>query len=382
MALQFLWIVELIKFWAEYTYKPFIGACLEHIKADIGHCKRVSLERTLWGSHIALNRKNTPWFFFETTLPRYKESQSSVSVSAENNLVLRRRPTLNQKLIENYTWIQDRDPGTGHLLVIRVERSGKIAAKPLVLLRDMKRNTQKTPFLPGVDVGYFKTGSAGINVIIRHRRHYWSRETHQFYAILPVKPKAYFAQFNESSHSAFFAPIEEELDLDDFYRTFDRLSRLPSDCPAPKGTSSSKTTERKSSNKNVNCKTANSSTDLEKLLENIHGAWKRHVWPDKKDLVFAFARVGLALGSVKENVLHESGSLPWDYSSVDDIEGGFPDEWVMPRKHFGLLASILPKWKGTEPSSSETAYDTESTDDCESTDGTEYTNSTESAISK
>ena len=62
-ALQLLYIVDIIRFWAEYTYKPTIATCLSRLQAIKAGESPVPFEDTLWKSQIALNEANTPWFF-------------------------------------------------------------------------------------------------------------------------------------------------------------------------------------------------------------------------------------------------------------------------------------------------------------------------------
>ena len=83
-ALQLLWIIDIIKFWAQYTYKPMIGACVAlkaHLdkqeKTPLEEQEGLHLEYTLWKYHITLNEENTPWFLHAVNAPRNKKSQHS-----------------------------------------------------------------------------------------------------------------------------------------------------------------------------------------------------------------------------------------------------------------------------------------------------------------
>lgn len=62
-ALQLLYILDIIKFWAEYTYKPAIGACLSRLLAIRKVEHLLSWENTLWKSQLNINKANTPWLF-------------------------------------------------------------------------------------------------------------------------------------------------------------------------------------------------------------------------------------------------------------------------------------------------------------------------------
>ena len=62
-ALQLLYIVDIIRFWAEHTYKPIIGACLSRLEAIKAGRPPKPLANTLWQSQIPLNKEITPWLF-------------------------------------------------------------------------------------------------------------------------------------------------------------------------------------------------------------------------------------------------------------------------------------------------------------------------------
>jgi len=243
-ALQLLWIVDIIKFWAEYTYKPMIGACLARLKAPTDELDEVPLEETLWKSHIVLNEETTPWFFHQANYPPGKKTQPR-NVSTGNdrpklkpkslsdpcspwlsetapNQILHRRPTLNEQQIDDFTWLQDGDTGNGDLLVVRLGREGKID-KPLILLEysnsdHSPRYSGKLPSHAGVDVGLM-WGEGGVH-LLRQQREFFSSD-HQFCAILPLKPKVYQGQRRKPRESSIFEPLEELLDLDGFYRIYD-----------------------------------------------------------------------------------------------------------------------------------------------------------------
>ena len=46
-ALQLLSIVDLIRFWVDYTYKPLIGACISRLEAMKASKKPTPLDSTL-----------------------------------------------------------------------------------------------------------------------------------------------------------------------------------------------------------------------------------------------------------------------------------------------------------------------------------------------
>ena len=244
-ALQLLWIVDIVKFWAEYTYKPMIAACLARLKAQVDRRAEVPLKETLWQSHIPLNKETTPWFFHPADLARHRKSQahnSSLSVDSRPKLkpksfsdqhspgspetapnqILHRRPTLDEQQIDDFTWLRDRDPGVSDLLVIRIGREGKID-KPLVLLDCTDSSSSwaayfgKTLSHAGVDVGPIK-GPGGVYLLRKYRGFFSS--DHQFCAIMPLEPRLYQAQRRKPNESTIFGPLEKLLDLDGFYRIY------------------------------------------------------------------------------------------------------------------------------------------------------------------
>ena len=81
-SLQLHWIVDIIKFWAEYTYKHMIGACLSRINPQTDNeDDEVPLGETSWKYHIVLNKENTPWFFHHAKCPRDDKNLPANSLS-------------------------------------------------------------------------------------------------------------------------------------------------------------------------------------------------------------------------------------------------------------------------------------------------------------
>ena len=227
-----------------------IGACLARLKAAVDTLEEVPLEETLWKSHITLNEKNTPWFFHLANLPLRKGSpphNSSSSGDSRPKLkpkslsdqfspwspdtapvqILHRNLTLDEQQIDDHTWFQDKDPGHGDLLAIRIGREGKID-KPLVLLDSgINDNTaqysDKVLSHAGVDVLLLKEGEGHSCLFQKHRGPFSSN--HQFCAILPLEPKAYEGQRQNGSRPSIFEPLEELLDLESFFRIYD-LERI------------------------------------------------------------------------------------------------------------------------------------------------------------
>ncbi len=254
-ALQLLSIIDIVRFWAEYTYKPAICTCLSRLQAIKDHRLPVPFENTLWRSQIAINQVNTPWLFHQRR--RYMERSARHSkndyleapstlrpsscppnnpfLSSNNNSSGRRRSSQgrNQRIttpdggdyvipeIENYSWILDRDPGRGDLLVIRIDRNGE-RRRPLVffdtpdwttgshndninsiLVDEMKRH--KSNILPR-----FRVDRKGRNYLWNcgPSRIHHIRNATQFCAILPLDYKEYTGRPSKLEESQLFEPLE------------------------------------------------------------------------------------------------------------------------------------------------------------------------------
>ncbi|KAL9128656.1 MAG: hypothetical protein Q9217_002716 [Psora testacea] len=156
-AFQLLYIIDIIRFWAIYAYKPIIGTCLSRLQAIKAGESPTPLEDTLWKSQIALNPANTPFFFksrssfeallnsfwakkalepeplqrasdYDSLLPPGSRSmpnsrRSSRARSQGDAAFVCRTRGIDE--MEKFNWILDRDPGYGEILLVRVDRSGK-----------------------------------------------------------------------------------------------------------------------------------------------------------------------------------------------------------------------------------------------------------------
>ena len=63
-AFQLLYNIDIIRFWAECTYKPIICTCLRRSEELRLRKTLAPLEDTIWGSQITMNKANTPWLFY------------------------------------------------------------------------------------------------------------------------------------------------------------------------------------------------------------------------------------------------------------------------------------------------------------------------------
>ena len=385
-----------------------VGACLALIKAHLYKQDELTLEETLWKFHITLNEENTPWFFHPVNSPRNKMSQRDSSSSGYNrpklrfkslsercspwssetvpNQVLHRRPTLNEQQIDGFTWLLDRDPKNGNLLIIRLGREGKLD-RPLILLdfemfsRSKKRAqySGRVPSRKGVDVGLIK-GEGGIYLLQEHRSLFSS--DHQFCAILPLESEAYQDLRRKSNKSSIFEPLEELLDLDGLYRIIDLEcishaacrrpqmkiysneesdeedsagSRQESDEEDSTGSRKESDEEDETGSHEGDCAEETSDdevdqssnyvesgdnvedeekaeTDISKkwehYLEHVHKAWERHKWPSEKHQILTFARIALKLETAE--IKAYKANLDKMYSQVCEL----PIDCMTPVKGF------------------------------------------------
>ena len=389
-ALQLLWIVDIVKFWAEYTYKPMIGACLARLKAQVDKHDEVPLEETLWKSHIPLNKEKTPWFFHLANLPHHDRNQphnssssgdsrpklkfkslsdqcSPLSPETAPNQILHRRPTFNAQLINAFTWLQDSDPGHGDLLIIRIGREGEID-KPLVLLDSTTNNNSaqysaKVLSHAGVDVGLIK-GKRGVYLLRNHPDFFSSN--HQFCAILPLEPKADQDQRQKSNKSSIFEPLEKLFDLDGLYRIYDQASDEEHNAESYQGSDNNDTSDDEADTSsdddvsgdyeeeeeeeeeemehevniddNVEPTTDDYELDIpqKQCFENLHNTWERHEWPDeKREIHQTFARVAIRLDLARQEAYNvKDGNM---YSQGDEL----PIDWMTPVKLFGKSFSLV-----------------------------------------
>lgn len=402
-ALQLLWIVDIIKFWAEYTYKPMIGACLARLKAGSDELGEVPLEETLWNSHIILNEETTPWFFHQANYPFGKKSQprnvpsgndrpklktkslsdqcSPWSSETAPNQILHRRPTLNEQQINDFTWLQDRDPDHGDLLVVRLGREGKID-KPLILLDSSSNNKSarypgKLPSHAGVNVGLIQ-GAGGVNLLREHCEFFSS--DHQFCAILPLESKDYQDHRRKSKKPSIFEPLEELLDLDGFYRIYDLKCSSDEDRRRPQvkdhsdepmdeedgaendqenydeGAFDDETDicndddgsrddveeegegEKGKEEEDIDGDDKESTSDedeldtpekLYQLLDNVHKGWESHQWPKSITQGVAFGRIANRLDSVGTTAYEVKDGKMYSRGDEDAVD------WTTPVKGFG-----------------------------------------------
>ena len=303
---------------------------------------------------------------------------------------MQRTLTLNERQIDDFTWLEDIDPGYGDLLVVRIGREGKID-KPFVLLDcTINQNTARYSDMvlshAGVDIGLIKGRRGGIHLFQKHCGLFSS--DHQFCAILPLQPKEYEYQRQRSNKSSIFEPLEELFDLEGLYRIFDLECVSRDDCKKPqmKDPSNEASDEEKNiksyqegcdkstSNDKANTgnghdnssdgvgrekekgegqkeeedesdndgedddddepDTAEDEFDIQEkwnqLLDDIQKAWKCHKWPDEKRQIRTFARIAVRLQQAQKKAYNvEDGKI------YRHQVGEVPRDWMTLVKEFG-----------------------------------------------
>ena len=266
-AFQLLYIVDIIRFWAEHTYKPTIGTCLSRLQAKKAGESPVPFEDTLWKSQITLNEANTPWFFNRRSYEARSASPSanwrselsllerSSDRSSSDQPPLLRTPLLTSRKssqrryqrdttpvgnnyvipeIDSYNWILDRDPGHGDLLLIRIHKSGK-KLRPIVffesvrwtddwndpefnsiLADEMKRHHSN--ILPRFTLD--RKGHDYLWQCGRSKFNYIRRET-QFCAILPLDRTEHNPKCPQPEERQLFEPLESLFGIPDLLAEID-----------------------------------------------------------------------------------------------------------------------------------------------------------------
>ena len=269
-ALQLLCIVDLIRFWVDYTYKPLIGTCISRLQA-MKACKQPTpLNSTLWKKlRISIDREQTPWFFNQRRMSRSTDnlgvhplgsyrghSQSSQqTLHPENRRSSRknhRSPTpageqfvMREK--DDFNWLLDRDPGEEDLILIRVSETGKIEepviinstsrlvdGKPVdwedgsfnVVVEDERRSLH-----PNIG-SIFNVDEDGNDYLWQcyRSKERWIHRGIQFSIILPVNVVSYCQKNQESQGAQLFEPLESLFRLQDLLCNIERARRKWCSC--------------------------------------------------------------------------------------------------------------------------------------------------------
>ena len=253
-AFQLLYIIDIIRFWAEYTYKPIVCTCLRRLDELRQGRPPAPLEHTIWDSQITINEVNTPWLFYRrnadeatfnderaastgTTLDGYlsppsKAQRPSIDQSGSPS----RRPANTKRLndqvtkksipvvpaSEEYNWLLDRSICTNDHVVIRIDRQGR-RLRPLILFDDTKWQIENTQDISCMNIleqerlRYTPDVRTGFTCDERSSKYLWScspstlshiYEDTQFCAIIPLNRKAYGKQPVKDVEEQLFEPIE------------------------------------------------------------------------------------------------------------------------------------------------------------------------------
>ena len=266
-ALQLLCIVDLIRFWVDYTYKPLIGACISRLEAMKASKKPTPLDSSLWNLRIPIDREQTPWFFYQRRMKcstdnlrlhplgsnRGHSPSSQQNLQPENRRSSRkyhRSPTpAGEQIVmrekDDFNWLLDRDPGEGDLILLRVSETGKIE-EPVII-------NSTSRLVGGRQMLTVDWNDDGFNAVIaderrgRHpeigsifRENKWGqdylwqcyrskrRRIHrrvQFSIILPVNVTSYGQQNPESQGAQLFEPLESLFRLQDLLGKIERAKR-------------------------------------------------------------------------------------------------------------------------------------------------------------
>ena len=240
-ALQLLCIVDLIRFWVDYTYKPLIGTCISRLEAINAGTQPTPLDSTLWRLWIPIDREHTPWFFSQRRL-----KVSSSPIGSKNNLGVpphrryrshspssrqglrpenqpfprrdHRSPTpAGEQLVmpekDDFNWLLDRDRGKGDLILIRVSETGLMMRPVIIYSTSRHAGEKKIPTIDWEDncfkavIADERRGHHPKKVTSTFREDQWGRDylwqcyrgrlTHrgvQFSIILPVNVVSYGQQ--------------------------------------------------------------------------------------------------------------------------------------------------------------------------------------------
>ena len=277
-ALQLLCIVDLIRFWVDYTYKPLIGTCISRLKAMKACRPLPPLDSTLWRLRIPVDREHTPWVFSQRRLKR-----SSSAIRSTDNLAVPPRgnsrghsPSSRQSLRpehrsssrrehrsptpadeqfvmpekDDFNWLLDRDPGVGDLILIRVSETGEIMIPVIINSTGRLVGARRKPLVDWNDDGFnaviadecrgHHSKIASIFRKDKHGRDYlWQcyqskgsriRRRAQFSIILPVNVVSYGQQNPKSLGTPLFEPLESLFRLQDLLGKIDRANKKWCSC--------------------------------------------------------------------------------------------------------------------------------------------------------
>ena len=271
-AFQLLYNIDIIRFWAEYTYKPIICTCLRRLEELRLRETPAPLEKTIWDSQITINEANTPWLFHrrdadEATFndaraastetpsapflspPSSKSKRSSIDQSRSPSRKPSNKRSSNGPATKNstpvipaseeYNWLLDRSFGTHDHVIIRISRRGHIL-RPWILFDDTKwqiENTQNPKckmILEQERLRYTPCVRTGFTCDKGSDKYLWScrrstldhiHEDTQFCAIIPLNKMAYCDQPVKNVEQQLFEPIEALLHVGMLLASFEAVAR-------------------------------------------------------------------------------------------------------------------------------------------------------------
>ena len=272
-ALQLLCIVDLIRFWVDYTYKPLIGTCISRLKALKACRPQPPLDSTLWMLRIPVNWEHTPWVFSQRRLKRLsspirstdnlgiparessrgRSPSSRQSLQPENRSSSRREhrsptPADEQFVMpekDHFNWLLDRDPGAEDLILLRVSETGKILRPVIIYSTSRLIGGRQKPTIDWEDDDFnaviaderrgrrpkitsiFREDQSGRDYLWQSYRSKGSliRREVQFSIILPVSVVSYRSQNPKSQGTQLFEPLESLFRLQDLLGEIERANK-------------------------------------------------------------------------------------------------------------------------------------------------------------
>ncbi|KAE9375765.1 hypothetical protein N431DRAFT_543234 [Stipitochalara longipes BDJ] len=269
-ALQLLYIVDIIALWGEHMYKPFAGACIRRLEAELNDKPIPRLKETLLAHQMEINKETFPWLFPEPqstqlVLPaqfntlhqswNFALGPWNRSTSLQSPRLLRGVEQFSITTIEPgyiiperdyFIWILNRDHNSynGDLLIVRVSQQGRILP-PLVVFssphwkrRDfrevVKQERARTPDKISTDFRIQQDGSSFIKKCVLQDAKYFRESQTQFCAIIPLDPKAYGRQRgSDFEEDTTFGQFETLLALPRLIRDAEKANKLWCKCRIP-----------------------------------------------------------------------------------------------------------------------------------------------------
>ena len=271
-AFQLLYNIDIIRFWAECTYKPIICTCLRRLEELRLRKTPAPLEKTIWDSQITINEANTPWLFHrrdadEATFndagtastgtplggylspPSSKAQRPPIDQSVSPSRKPSNRKSSNGQTTktsipvipasEEYNWLLDRSISTHDHVMIRIDKRGHIL-RPFILFDDTEwqiENTQDPKckmILEQERLRYTPDVRTGFTCDKRSGKYRWScrrttldyiYESTQFCAIIPLNKTEYCYQPVKNVEQQLFEPIEALLHVGMLLASFEAVAR-------------------------------------------------------------------------------------------------------------------------------------------------------------